>query len=292
MRDAQLISPSRQKEWGWFAVANFFLGGAGTGLYLINYSIMLIDSPLSEQNTTVLHDLISLSVVALGLLCVAIEAGRPLRGYYIFKRLGASWISREMIAFMIFVPAVVLCHFSTNGVFNVVATVSALCLMIAQGFIVYSARAVTSWNTALMPFFFLSSGLASGAGVSLLLTLLCRLLPGQTLLRLSLLCVVFNLAVWLLYLKWYSTVLLESGTQALLSLRHFSMMFFVIVLGHIIPILLLLLLWQIQSHRVMGGALTGVFLGVSGIAIIIGVAAQKAGVVLFAGYTRKIALKY
>ena len=249
MTEINIIPPARQKEWRWPAVVNFILGGAGTGLYLINFMAMLMDHSFSENRMPVFQSLFSLIIIVFGFLCVTLETGRPLRGYYIFQRLRTSWISREMIAFTIFVSAVVLNHFSTRGVFNVVAAVSALCFMIAQGFIVYSARAVISWNTAFMPFFFLSSGLASGAGVSLLLTPWCRFISGETLLQLSLLFVAFNLAVWLLYLKWYSMVLLESGTQDLLSPRLTSIMSFVIILGHIIPILLLLLLWQIQPHR-------------------------------------------
>ena len=33
--DAELIPPIRQTLWGRLAVANFFLGGAGAGVYLV-----------------------------------------------------------------------------------------------------------------------------------------------------------------------------------------------------------------------------------------------------------------
>ena len=287
----QLISPSRQREWGWLAVANFFLGGAGTGFYLINLTTTVIDGPFSEQYTSMPHDLIALSIVALGLFCVAIEAGRPLRGYYIFSQLKKSWISREVIAFTIFVPAVVLNHFFPHRILNIVAAFSALFFMITQGFIVFSERAVISWNTAIMPFIFLSSGLASGTGVVLLLSLSDRLLLGRSLPQLSLLCVALNLAIWLLYLRRYSAVSFRSVTKSPELKRRFSKMFFAIAFGHILSILLLFLIWQIRTQHGEGGTLMGVLVGVSGLAIIIGVAAQKARIVLSEGYTRKIALK-
>lgn len=287
----QLISPSRQREWGWLAVANFILGGAGTGFYLINYATMLIDSPVPEQNTSVPHDLLSLSIVGLGLLCVAAEAGRPFRGYYIFGQLGGSWISREMTAFFMFAPAVVLNHFFPHWIFNILAAFSALGFMITQGFIVFSARAVTSWNTAVMPLIFLSSGLASGAGVALLFTLWDKLPPGSVLAQLSLLCVAFNLAIWLLYLRWYSVISSRSVTESPELRYRFSKKFITIVFGHITPILILLLLLKIRAQHKVEGMLPDILFAVSGLAIIIGVATQKAWVVLSAGYTRKIALK-
>ena len=292
MRTVQLISPSGQREWGLLAVANFILGGAGTGLYIINYATILFDSPFSEQHKTAPYDFLSLSIVALGFLCVAAEAGRPFRGYYIFSRFGKSWISREVIAFTVFVLAVLLNHFFRHWVFNMIAAVSALCFMIIQGLIVYSSRAVKLWNTAFMPFIFMSSGLASGAGVSLLFALSDISMLGSILPVLSLLCVVFNLVIWFLYLRWYSVDSFYPVKEQPVLNRYSFKMVFTMVIGHIIAILLLMLLWQIRAHQGLGETLKGVLVAVSSLTIIIGVSAQKAWIVISAGCTRNIALKF
>lgn len=284
----QLISPSRQREWGWLAVANFILGGAGTGFYLINFTTIIIDSPLSEQQASVPHDLIALSMVALGFLCVAVEAGRPFRGYYIFSRLGKSWISREVTAFTVFAVAVVLNYFFRHWVFDITAAVSALCFIIIQGFIIFSESAVGAWNTAFMPFVFLSSALASGAGVALIF----KLLPIPALAQLSLLCVVFNLAIWLLYLRWYTVVPLQTAAEKPELKQRFSKKFLTIIFCHIIPILLLFLLWQIRDQHKVEGMLSDVIVTVSGLALIIGVAVQKSWIVISSGYTREVTLKF
>ena len=118
MKSVQLISPSRQKEWGLFAVLNFILGGAGTGLFIFNYSTILLENHFSKQYFTVPYDFLSLTLVALGFLCVSVEAGRPYRGYLIFKGLGKSWVSREVLAFVVFALAVLLSHFSSQWIFS------------------------------------------------------------------------------------------------------------------------------------------------------------------------------
>jgi DMSO reductase anchor subunit len=291
MKEVQLVSPSRQQEWGWLAVANFFLGGAGTGFYLINLPTTVIDGAFLETSVSVPHDVISLLIVTLGFLCVAIETGRPSRAYYIFSRSGKSWISREVIAFTVFVLSVVLNYFFPYQILNIIAASSALGFMIIQGFIIFSERTVKAWNTSFMPFIFLSSGLSSGAGVALIFSLWENLLPPYALTQLSLLCVAFNLAIWLLYLRWYSFISLRSASESPELKRRFSKNFFTIAFGHVTPILLLLLLWKIQTQHGVEGMLSNVLVTVSGLTIIIGVAVQKSWIVKSAGYTRGVTLK-
>jgi hypothetical protein len=68
------------------------------------------------------------------------------------------------------------------------------------------------------------------------------------------------------------------------------MMFFILVFGHALPILMLLLL-QIRPLPEMATMLQGVFAMISGLAIITGVTAQKAGLVLSSGFIGKVTLK-
>ena len=161
-----------------------------------------------------------------------------------------------------------------------------LSFIVSQGFIVFSARAIPAWNVSIMPFFFVSSSFASGAGVALILAASERLLISYSLVLFSLIFAIINLVIWFFYLRCSSATDFQSATM---PLRRPSMMFFTIVFGHAFSILILFL-FQIRSHIGMESSFPYTLITISGLAIIIGVAAQKAGVVLSAGYTRKIVL--
>jgi phenylacetyl-CoA:acceptor oxidoreductase 26-kDa subunit len=283
----QLISPTKQKQWAWPAAANFTLGGAGTGFYLFIFLAGIFDNSNFVLNDPVPFGPIGLVLVGSGFLCLIIEAGRPLRSHYLLHHLRKAWISKEMLAFVFFVTAVILDYFYPQLLFKACAALSALFLMIAQGFILYASRAVPAWNVSIMPLFFLSSGFASGAALTLLLAALGRLVTGNGLGLLSLTCIFLNMIVWLFYLRWSNAVDFRSATEAL---RRPFMMFFIIVFGHAFPILMLLLL-QIRAFSGTGAKLPGVFAMLSGLAIIIGVTAQKSGIVMSSGYLREINIK-
>ena len=287
MADIELIAPTKQKEWGWPAAANFTLSGGGTGFYLFIFLTMIFENPNSALNDPIPYWMVAPVLVVFGFLCLIIEAGRPLRSFYLFRRLAKAWISREILAFAFFVLTVILDHFFPHLIFRVCAASSSLFFMVAQGFILYSSRAIPVWNLSIIPLFFLSSGLASGAGLALLFASSGRSVIEGGLQLLSMACIIWNLIVWLFYLRWSNTVDFQSATKALY--RPF-MIFFIIVFGHAMPILILLLL-RIRSFPDVGAMPEGVFTMVSGLAIITGVIAQKASIVLSSGFTGKVILR-
>lgn len=235
----------------------------------------------------VLFGLMAPTLVGLGFVFLAIESGRPFRSRYLLHRLQSAWISRETLAFAFFVLPMVLDHFFPNPVFKIWAALSAIVFMAAQGFIIYSARAVPAWNVSIMPFYFLSSGFASGAGVALLLVASAKLPIEGGLVLLSMICAIWNLIVWLFYLRWSSAIDFRSAIK---TLRRPLVILFTIPLGHLLPLLLLLLL-QSGTYTEMEGRLPYILIAASGLAMIVGVVAQKSAVLLAAGYTRKIALR-
>jgi formate-dependent nitrite reductase membrane component NrfD len=202
--------------------------------------------------------------------------------------LQSAWISRETLAFAFFVPAVVFDQLLPHPVFKTWAALSALAFMIIQGFIVSSSRAVPTWNVSIMPLFFLSSGLVSGSGIVLLLAASGRLSIGGNFVLISLIFTIINLLIWIFYLRWSIAADFQSETEAL---RRPFMIFIVIILGHAFPILILLL-FQIRLFIGIGQTIPGTFAMTSGLAIITGITAQKAGIVLLSGYIRKIVLKF
>ena len=286
--ETEVISATKQREWTWPAAANFILGGAGAGFYLLSFLNMVFERDLSLTAQPVLFGMLALLIMGLGFVFLITEAGRPFRGRYLLCHLQTAWISRETLAITFFAPAVLLDQFLPHPFFKTWAALAALAFMITQGFIVYSSRAVPTWNVSIMPLFFISSGLTSGSGMALLLAAHGMLPIGGALVLISLLCVIFNLIIWFLYLRCSSAFDFRSATQAL---NRPFMTFIIIVLGHAFPILILLL-FQILSFLGMEEALPGTIVMASGIAVIIGVAAQKAGIILSAGITRKVVLKF
>jgi DMSO reductase anchor subunit len=286
--DQEVISPTKQSEWAWPAVANFILGGAGSGFYLLSVATRVLESGRTPMVPSVTFGLLAPALVGFGFLFLAIEAGRPFRGCYLFGSLKSAWISREALAFTIFVPAVVLDHFFPHSVFKMFATLSALIFMITQGFIVYSARAIPAWNVFIMPLFFFSSGLATGSGLALFLAATGGMTLEGGLVMLSLISIMLNLSVWLFYLHWSSARDFRSATK---PLSHPLMVLVTIALGHMLPILLLLLL-KYQALTGMRIIFPCILMAISGLSVLIGVSAQKIGVILFSGYHMRICLRF
>ena len=288
MTGIQLIAPTKQGEWALPATANFVLGGAGTGFYLVSVLNIILWRGMSAMVHPVLFGMWAPVLMGLGFVFLAAEAGRPSRGRHLLGHLRSAWISRETLAFAFFAPAVILDNFFPHLVFKVCAGVSALFFMAAQGFILYSSRAIPAWNVSIMPLFFLSSGFVSGAGLVLLLAASGRLLLGDGFMLFSLICVIINLVIWICYLRRSNDVDFQLGTRAL---RHPSKMFVTIVFGHVVSILILFL-FQIQTYIGLESSFPHALITISGIAIIIGVAAQKIGIILSAGYAGEVVLKF
>ena len=287
LTDVQLISPARQNHWGWPAVANFFLGGAGTGFYLLSILATILTGGASAVSKPIVFGLLAPLLIGIGFLVLTIEAGRPLRGRYLFRQVWHAWISRETLACAIFVPAVILDQLFPHLIFRLVAVVAALGLMISQGFIVYCARAVTAWNVPIMPLLFLSSGFASGGGLVLLVAAFGWLPFGQGLAVVALICVVLSLVVWVLYLRWSRSVAFQLATK---DLRRPIALIVSVGLGHIVPLLLLLIVIGVSAGREF--QVPHIVGGLSGLAMIVGGLSQKAGIIMDAGYTREITLRY
>ena len=160
MRDGaeiQVVGSERQEAWHWPAVINFTLGGAGAGLYIV---ASIVGNPT--------HRGLAAMLVVAGFAVVALEAGRPLRAHHLWRNLRQSWMSREVLAAMIFISVSLLDSYRPSAVLATVSAASATALLLCHGFILYRARALPAWNVPIMPVLFITSGLAAGAGAALL----------------------------------------------------------------------------------------------------------------------------
>jgi phenylacetyl-CoA:acceptor oxidoreductase subunit 2 len=282
----ELIRPTKQEVWGWPGVVNFILGGMAAGFYLLSSLVTILQSGTLGVSQPMGFKLWAPVLTSLGFLALTIEAGWPLRGRYLFRHLRRSWMSRETLAAAIFVPAAVLDWLFPHPALWVLAAAAAMGLMISHGFIVYRVRAVTAWNVPPMPLLFLTSGFATGGGL-VLLAALGKLTLGVGTAVLGRVCVVLNLAVWLLYLRWSRDAAFREATEAL---RRPSSLIFTVGIGHLLPVLLLLLLLVAPGVGVRV-ELEHVVAALAGLAMIAGGMSQKAGIILKAGYLRGIMLE-
>jgi phenylacetyl-CoA:acceptor oxidoreductase subunit 1 len=250
--------PQRQHTWHGLAVANFYAGPTGAGLYLLatlagwlqGPSAPLIDlaQPLAslaglrpwDFNPQQWAGLLGPALVAVGLLSVAAEAGRPFRGFNVFRNLGRSWMSRESAFAMVFMALAVLdTLFWQNRAVQALAAVAGMGVALAQGLILSRAKGVPAWNVPLMPLYFITSALAFGAGALLVLVGLhgdALREPGAWA-ALGVVLALADLMVWQRYLATPPRT--DTFRHAIVVLKLPAQRLAIEGLGHALPVLLL-----------------------------------------------------
>jgi DMSO reductase anchor subunit len=286
MTVTQLLPSKKQTEWRWPAAANFILGGAGSGFYALVFITLIAEKGRFHGTLPLPFGFLGPLLVVIGLGVLVTEAGRPLRGRFLMHRLQSAWMSREILACCFFILSVALDYVFPHPAFKLFAFLSAVVFMFSQGFIAYSARAVSAWNDPVILLFFITSGLASGAGVALLSGASDSRMPLQALVLGALICAILNLTVWMIYPRWSGA---EAFRSAFATQKRFPAIFFAVVAGHLLSILLLVLI--LAASRIGSFGLLPVILSIgSGAALIFVVVVQKSYVFLAAGYTRAIVL--
>jgi hypothetical protein len=196
-------------------------------------------------------------------------------------------MSREALAGFIFVVAAALDWLFPHLALWGLAAVAALGLIISHGFIVYRVRPIVAWNAPLVPFFFLTSALSTGSGL-VLLTALNQLNLDHSLVMVvtALICIMLDAVAWIAYLRWSQDPAFREATK---KLRQRNALIVALGVGHLLPILLLLLLLGAPGIGPKIG-LWHIAAALAGLGIIIGGASQKAGILLKAGYMTGIVL--
>lgn len=277
------IPPQKQRVWEWPGVINFLLGGMAAGFYLLSSLVVIWQDGLSGLSQPSGFKLLAPALVALGFLSLAIEAGRPLRGYHLFRHLRLSWMSRESLAGLIFVIAAALDWFIPQQAIWGLAAAAGMGLIVSHGFIVYRTRPILAWNLPIIPILFLTSGFATGSGL-MLLTASGRSTLENEWIVVALICVALDAAIWFAYLYRPQDAAYRKATQ---DLRQRIVV--TAGIGHLLPILLLLLL-LLASDVDARASLWRIVAGLAGVAIIVGGISQKAGIILRAGYFREMIL--
>jgi len=221
-------NPWQQTSWDWRAAGNFIGGGAGTGL-LVSSAVLAGASPAAPWLT-----LAGLALVGLGLLCVWLEIGRPLRALHVFFNPRTSWMSREGFVALLLFPAGLLAMLGLGGWPWLTAGL-ALAFLYCQSRMLPAARGIPAWRPKLVTPLVFTTGLCEGCGVFLLLGLwhgrgssAAMLLAGAL--------VLVRLAVWLAYRRNVDASLAPRARAALnVAGRR------LLIVGSVLPVLVLAL---------------------------------------------------
>ena len=169
-------APKAQQAWSWLLAIWLFLGGTGSGLFLLFLSLGLAHEFAA----------LSLALVLSGGVVLLLELGSPLRAWRTIFRPGTSWLSRGVFFVLLFIVSCVLSVGPTFEVFSWLAWLdnslaemllrwfAGLCalmiILYPAFFFLSTSRAIPFWNTPLLPLLFVSYAALGGVGVVLLLS--------------------------------------------------------------------------------------------------------------------------
>jgi len=294
---------ARQHSWHGLAVANFFCGTTGVGLYawaaLLGWTAgqprpLLAGLPAAWPNWSAVTagqwaGLLGPLLVVMGLLAVGAEAGRPFRGFNVFRNLRRSWMSRESAFAIVFVLLAGLDTLFWQAPWvQGLAALAGLGVAGSQGMVLLKAKGVPAWSVPLMPVHFLVSALTAGCGLLLLVQAvtglggsLSRALPAA-----AIACALVSWAVWRRYLgaapfarlgKRSAASRPATFRRAVAELTRWPTRLGVEALGHVVPVLLLGAGFAAPSPA-------GLFAGAAGAALVAGNLWAKYALILRASY--------
>jgi len=161
----------RQTNWSWSMATAFFFGESGAGLFLVSLFYDFFPGLLA-----------GLLLTALGKTAGhLLHLGQPARAWRAILKLNSSWVSRGLLAIIVFTGcgALYLLHLAglTFGlmpawlapVLGALAGAAALVIMLYQGLAMSHSPAIALWSTGIMPL--LSLTYAALAGVALALAM-------------------------------------------------------------------------------------------------------------------------
>ena len=152
-------APRLQQHWDWRAAGNFICGGSGGGLVLFAGLAGLTGVEVRPQLAA------GLVLVALGLLCVWFEIGRPWRALNVFRHIRTSWMTREASVALALFGTGALALLTAHPAAQALAGLCGLAFVYAQARILAADKGIPAWRHARCAPLVLGSGLAEGAGL-------------------------------------------------------------------------------------------------------------------------------
>lgn len=164
------INPySQQKEWRHLILFAFFLGGLGTGTFMIATVLGLVPGAIVGYLLTVVGKN----------CCHMLFLGRPERFWRMAMRPGTSWISRGFWGIVVFAVSglFVLLHqmgwlpLGTAAYWTLLALsfASGFWVMLYTGFVMSASPSIPAWNSTLVPLLFVLYGFLGGLDIVLII---------------------------------------------------------------------------------------------------------------------------
>jgi len=251
-----------QRDWRLGELMAFYLGGVGTGLYVLSQFMDFVPGLV-----------IGFILVVFGKnIAHLISASRPTSALRALARPGTSWISRGAYFILFFAAFGALDIASRAGwiagggiagkLLSALAFISALLVMIYLGFLMSGSRIIPLWNSPLLPAIFLSYSLAlGGALAAILYPITGTEYSVVSLTKLLLLTVSSTLFLVLAHLIAMGSSNKAARRSADLLLRGGLKKMFVggvLIVGLVIPLLITGISQVAQSPTVAGSFIAGV----------------------------------
>ena len=267
--------PWHQTSWDARAAGNFVCGGAGAGLI-----VFAVFAGTTGPNGAWLI-LAGLALVALGLFCVSLELGRPLRALKVIRNPRTSWMAREAWVAGALFPAGIIAAF-VQPVAGWAAAFLALAFVYCQSRLLQGAKGIPAWREPLLVPLVIVTGLVEGGGIFVATTPFHRT---ATLVLLSLFAVlvIVRMGVWIAYRRRLDGVIAEGARVALDNAG-----IVLLVLGTAVPLCLIAIM----------AAMTLTVATLSALCVATGLAALLAGswlkfvIVTRAGFNQGFALPH
>jgi DMSO reductase anchor subunit len=154
------------------------LSGIGQGLFILLAILDLLFWDTLPKDFVYISSVISLVLPGLGVLASTFHLGNPQRGIKAFKKLGSSWLSREMFFTTLFLVLVfmygVVVYINGEGslrrVIGMLGIFTSLALYLSSSMLYVKIRFVREWSNPFTVINFLLLGLTSGllAGIAAL----------------------------------------------------------------------------------------------------------------------------
>jgi phenylacetyl-CoA:acceptor oxidoreductase 26-kDa subunit len=186
--------PSLQANWDRRAAANFMAGGSGSGLAVIAAAGAYWSGTLERPAVA-----LAAAAIALGLLFVWLEIGRPWRFLHVFFHPQTSWMTREALLAPPLLLVLAAAAGSGEKALAAFAAFLALAFLYCQARIPRAALGIPAWREPAVVALFVATGFAEGAGLFLALLALAGAVDGPFVPVVALAAIAAREIAWTLY---------------------------------------------------------------------------------------------
>jgi phenylacetyl-CoA:acceptor oxidoreductase subunit 2 len=219
-----------QPNWDWRAAGNFMFGGTGGALILLTALSTWPHSPPLPLSLS------ALALIGLGLFLVWLEIGRPWRFLHVFFHPQTSWMTREASIAMVLFPIAIAGIFLGSNALLAAAGLLGLVFLYCQGRILRAATGIPAWREPAVVPLIISTGLAEGAGVLLIIACLLDSVRDVYLLAIAVLLLLRGI-LWTRYRSALERNQAPAGAQDRFKAIHVPFLWF----GNALPLALVLI---------------------------------------------------